>query len=86
MDEPLDLRGLKCPLVVLKIRRAMRDVARGATLRVVADDPAALIDVPVMCHHARFDLAEQKQAEGLIHFAVHKPADWVPPDRPGPIK
>lgn len=85
MAEPLDLRGLKCPLVVLKIRRAMSAVAPGGTLAVVADDPMALLDVPVMCHHAHYELVEAKRAEGRIDFAIKKPEGWVQP-KPGPIK
>jgi len=86
MPEPLDLRGLKCPLVVLKVRRAMHGVPPGDTLAVLADDPMALVDVPVMCHHARFELLEAAQAQGRIRFAIRKPAGYVAPDRPGPIK
>lgn len=86
MTASLDLRGLKCPLVVLKIRRAMASVAAGDTLAVVADDPMAMVDVPVMCHHARFDLLEATQADGRIVFAIRKPTGYVPPPKPGPIK
>lgn len=87
MPDPLDLRGLKCPLVVLKIRRAMAAVAPGGALAVVADDPLALLDVPVMCHHARFTLHEaRKDADGRIHFRIEKPPGWVKPSQPGPIK
>lgn len=86
MAEPLDLRGLKCPLVVLKIRRAMKGVAPGGVLAVLADDPMALLDVPVMCHHARFDLVEAEQRDGRIVFAIKKPEGYMPPEKPGPIK
>lgn len=40
----LDLRGLKCPLPVLKARRAIKMMEQGAVLEVLADDPAALLD------------------------------------------
>ena len=68
MAEPLDLRGLKCPLVVLKIRRAMSGVSPGRTLAVLANDPMALLDVPVMCHHARFDLVEAERINPRLRF------------------
>jgi tRNA 2-thiouridine synthesizing protein A len=87
MADKLDLIGLKCPLVVLKIRRAMDAVAPGGMLAVIADDPLALLDVPVMCHHARFALVEaRKDAESRIHFRIEKPPGWVKPAKPGPIK
>jgi tRNA 2-thiouridine synthesizing protein A len=86
MADPLDLRGLMCPLVVLKIRRAMAGVTPGGTLTALADDPMALVDVPVMCHHMRFALREAQQADGVIRFAIEKPAGWVKPKDRGPMK
>lgn len=86
MPELLDLRGLKCPLVVLRVRRAMGGVAPGEMLAVLADDPMALVDLPVMCHHARLELLEAEQAQGGIRFAIRKPPGYVAPARAGPIK
>ena len=40
----LDARGLKCPLPVLRARKALKDVAPGAELRVLATDPSAVKD------------------------------------------
>ncbi len=86
MTTPLDLRGLQCPLVVLKIRRAMSAVPPGATLTALADDPMALLDVPVMCHHMRFALRAVENDAGLIRFAIEKPQGWVKPSTRGPMK
>jgi tRNA 2-thiouridine synthesizing protein A len=86
MTDPLDLTGLQCPLVVLKIRRAMAAVPPGGTLTALADDPMALVDVPVMCHHMRFEMREAEQVDGIIHFAIEKPLGWTKPADRGPIK
>ena len=48
-DLELDARGLLCPLPVLKARKRLRDMAPGAVLRLVATDPAAVVDVPHFC-------------------------------------
>ncbi|HEY0301927.1 MAG TPA: sulfurtransferase TusA family protein [Rhizomicrobium sp.] len=50
MSEPLDLRGLKCPLPALFARRALARAAPGEEIEVVADDPLAAVDIPHMCH------------------------------------
>ena len=84
--DALDLRGLMCPLVVLKIRRAMAAVAHGGTLTALADDPMALVDVPVMCHHMRFELREATNEAGQIRFVIEKPSGWVKPSGRGPMK
>ncbi len=41
-----DLRGLKCPLPVLKTRRRLKDLAPGDRLWVETSDPLAVIDLP----------------------------------------
>lgn len=48
-DHDLDARGLICPLPVLKAAKKMRALAPGEVLRLLADDPAAIIDVPHYC-------------------------------------
>jgi tRNA 2-thiouridine synthesizing protein A len=50
MDEPLDLRGLKCPLPALLAKKALAKLAPGTGLLVLADDPMAVVDIPHMCH------------------------------------
>ena len=45
----LDATGLLCPLPVLKIRKRMKNMSDGEHLLVLADDPAAAIDIPHYC-------------------------------------
>jgi tRNA 2-thiouridine synthesizing protein A len=45
----LDLVGLRCPLPVLKSRRALAALAPGDRLEVLTSDPLASIDLPHMC-------------------------------------
>jgi len=48
-DETLDTMGLLCPLPVLKARKRLKAMAPGKVLRVLATDPAAVIDMPHFC-------------------------------------
>lgn len=48
-EDELDARGLICPLPVLKARKRLIGMAPGTRLRVLADDPAALVDMPHFC-------------------------------------
>jgi tRNA 2-thiouridine synthesizing protein A len=48
-DEELDAQGLLCPLPVLKARKRLKGLGSGAILRVLATDPAAVIDIPHYC-------------------------------------
>jgi tRNA 2-thiouridine synthesizing protein A len=45
----LDCLGQRCPLPVIALARAIRTVEVGATVRVLADDPAAANDIPAWC-------------------------------------
>ena len=51
-DEDLDAQGLLCPLPVLKARKRLKGLPTGAVLRVLATDPAAVIDIPHFCHES----------------------------------
>ena len=64
-DEPvfLDAKGLKCPLPVLRARKALKGVAPGGLLEVLADDPAAPKDFRAFCETAGCAL-EESAAEG----------------------
>lgn len=50
IDAELDALGLLCPLPVLKARKRLSGMAPGARLLVLADDPAAVVDVPHFCN------------------------------------
>jgi tRNA 2-thiouridine synthesizing protein A len=57
----LDLSGLKCPLPVLRTRRALRRLEAGRTLVVTCTDPLAMLDIPNLVREegARLDAAER---------------------------
>jgi tRNA 2-thiouridine synthesizing protein A len=47
--EVLDCRGQRCPLPVIALARRLPALPTGAVLRVLADDPAAAVDIPAWC-------------------------------------
>ena len=49
-DHELDAVGLLCPLPVLKARKRLQALQTGQVLRLLVDDPAAVIDVPHFCN------------------------------------
>lgn len=55
-DATLDAKGLLCPLPVLKARKRLQALALGQILRIEADDPAAVVDMPHFCTEAGHDL------------------------------
>ncbi len=43
-DHELDLRGLNCPIPVMRMKKQMDKMSSGQTLRVLATDPGTLPD------------------------------------------
>ena len=70
--ETLDALGLLCPLPVLKARKRLKSLAAGGFLRVLADDPAAIIDVPHFCNEAGHTLILQDNADGYQVYLIQK--------------
>ncbi len=44
MNKQLDVRGLKCPLPIVKAKKEMDTLANGDVLEVVATDPGSMAD------------------------------------------
>jgi tRNA 2-thiouridine synthesizing protein A len=68
----LDASGLKCPLPVLKARKAMRDVPAGGVLRVIATDPGAPKDFEHFCKTTGHQLLTQREEAGVLTFDIRK--------------
>ena len=69
----LDARGLKCPLPVLKARRALQTVAPGGLLRVLATDPGAVKDFAHFCETTGCELVESGKDGEVLRFLLRKP-------------
>jgi tRNA 2-thiouridine synthesizing protein A len=70
----LDARGLKCPLPVLKARRALQAVAPGGLLCVLATDPGAIKDFAHFCETTGCELVESSKDGDVLRFLLRKPA------------
>ena len=62
----LDCRGLLCPLPVIRLAQRIGDVPVGATITVLADDPAAGTDIPAWCRMRGQELTEAGDGRFVI--------------------
>lgn len=69
----LDLTGLKCPLPVLKTRKALMRLRPGDRLELRCTDPMALIDIPVLIGQTG-DRIESTERGEVIVFRIKKTA------------
>ena len=74
MSEPstLDTKGLRCPLPVLKARKALKELPAGATLRVLATDPGAIKDFEAFCKTTGYRLLSWSQTGEVLSFDIQK--------------
>lgn len=68
----LDAIGLLCPLPVLKARKRLEPLSAGQVLKVLADDPAAVVDVPHFCAEAGHELVGQDTDGPTLTFFIRK--------------
>lgn len=71
-DDTLDATGLLCPLPVLKARKRLQGLTSGQILKVIADDPAAIIDVPHFCTEAGHELVAQSEDHSGQIYLIRK--------------
>jgi tRNA 2-thiouridine synthesizing protein A len=68
----IDLSGLKCPLPVLRTRKALLTLQPGDQLRVICTDPLAGIDVPNLIRETGDVLEGQQQDGSRLTFLIRK--------------
>ena len=66
----LDTRGLLCPLPVLKLRKAIQNINPNEKIRLITDDPAAIVDVPHFCNEQGYQITESLQEKGHGLFII----------------
>lgn len=75
----LDVKGLSCPLPVLKANKALRSLPAGARLTVLATDPASVKDFQAYARETGHALVSFSEGAGLYRFTLRKRKDTVAP-------
>ena len=71
-DVTLDLRGLRCPLPILRAKKALRALPPGDALEVLADDPLSPIDFEAYCEQSGDALVESVATDGVFRFLIRR--------------
>ena len=71
-DEVYDLRGLNCPLPVLRTRKKLTAMAPGARLVVETTDPLAAVDIPAFCNDDGHRLVSSETVPGGHRFTLER--------------
>jgi len=71
--QTLDVKGLKCPLPVLKARKAIATIEVGALLEVLVTDPAATLDFRHYARQSGHELVSAEEGE-VLRFVLRRTA------------
>jgi tRNA 2-thiouridine synthesizing protein A len=71
-EKTLNLRGLKCPLPTLRVRKALTGLQPGDLLVAECTDPLTEIDIPNLINQTGDDLTETSRADKVITFRIRK--------------
>ena len=71
-DAFLDATGLKCPIPVLRARRAMKPLEPGQVIEIHATDPSSVQDFKAFCETTGDELLESREEGELYVFRIRK--------------
>ena len=74
MTTTLDTKGMICPLPILKAKKALKVLAAGEVLEVIATDPGAVKDFDSFCRTTGNELMDTTDADGIFTFTIKKGA------------
>ena len=71
-DKVLDAKGLKCPLPILKAKKALKDLEPGQILQVLSTDPGSVADFQAFSRTTGNKLIEHSEEGGVYDFLIEK--------------
>lgn len=71
-DRDLDVKGLNCPLPILRTKKTLSEMDSGQVLRVLATDPGSLKDFPAFAKQTGNELVEQREENRVFEFYLKR--------------
>lgn len=71
-DKVLDLTGLLCPMPIVKMAKAIKEVQVGQVIEATASDPGVMADIPAWCKSTGNELISMERVEKIIRFQVRR--------------
>lgn len=68
----LDVKGLSCPLPILRAKKALKKVNVGDLLQVIATDPGSVKDMQTFCQQTGNELVESSEADGVFSYIIKR--------------
>ena len=71
-DKTMDLKGLPCPMPVVKVSKGIKEIEVGQILEAVTTDPGALADFPAWAKTSGNEILKTDQGNGTITFYIKR--------------
>jgi tRNA 2-thiouridine synthesizing protein A len=71
-ETTMNLRGLKCPLPALRVRKKLSGLQAGDLIVAECTDPLTVIDIPNLLRQTGDTLEGQAEAAGILTFRIRK--------------
>ena len=71
-DSEVDARGLRCPMPLLKAKRALNALVPGQALAVLATDSGSVRDFAVFCEQSGHELLLSEERDGVYRYLLRK--------------
>ena len=68
----MNLRGLKCPLPALRVRKKLSTLKPGDLIVAECTDPLTAIDIPNLLRQTGDTLEQKSESDGVLRFRVRK--------------
>jgi tRNA 2-thiouridine synthesizing protein A len=68
----VDARGLKCPMPIVRTAQAVKGLASGALVEVLATDPGSVADFAAWSRTTGNDLVSSSVEDGVYHFTLRR--------------
>ena len=74
VDKVMDLKGLPCPMPVVKVSKGIKEIEVGQVIEAVTTDPGALSDFPAWARTSGNEIIKTDQGDGIITFYIQRKA------------
>ncbi|MDA8213657.1 MAG: sulfurtransferase TusA family protein [Nitrospiraceae bacterium] len=71
-DIVLDLKGLHCPMPVLKTKRALDLMQSGQIIEVISNDKGSKSDISALCRRLGLELINSTEENGIFRITIRK--------------
>jgi len=72
VDKSMDLKGLPCPMPVVKVSKGIKEVEVGQIIEAVTTDPGSLADFPAWAKTSGNEILKTDQGDGSITFYIKR--------------